>query len=71
MKKIFYKFLYAVSIFLIVVFAIRLGIDYFQYDDAVNSAPFYTFIIERFVEFVVPSIIIFIVGTMMKKKCSK
>lgn len=70
-KENIYKFLYAVSIFLIIWFAIRLGIDYFEYDDIANSAPFYVFIIERVVEFIIPSIIVFIVGTMMKKKYSK
>lgn len=70
-KENIYKFLYAVSIFLIIWFAIRLGTDYFEYDDIANSAPFYVFIIERVVEFIIPSIIVFIVGTMMKKKYSK
>lgn len=70
-KENIYKFLYAVCIFLIVGFAIRLGADYFKYDKINNSAPFYTFIIERVVEFILPSIIVFIVGKVMKKKYSK
>lgn len=70
-KENIYKFLYAVSIFLIIWFVIKLGIDYFEYDDITNSAPFYVFIIERVVEFIIPSIIVFIVGTMMKKKYLK
>lgn len=70
-KENIYKFLYAVCIFLIVGFAIRLGADYFIYDDINNSAPFYTFVIERVVEFILPSIIVFIVGKVMKKKYSK
>ena len=71
MKKIFYKFLYVASIFLIVGFTIRLGVDYFKCDNINNSAPFYTFIIERVVEFILPSIIVFIVAKAMKKKYSK
>ncbi len=70
-KENIYKFLYAVCIFLIIGFAVRLGVDYFKYDNTNNSAPFYAFIIERVVEFIVPSIIIFIVGKVMKKKYSK
>ena len=66
-----YQFLYVVCIFLIVGFAIRLGADYFKYDNINNSAPFYTLIIERLVEFILPSIIVFIVGKVMKKKYSK
>lgn len=48
-KENIYKFLYVVCIFLIVGFAIRLGADYFKYDNINNSAPFYTLIIERLV----------------------
>ncbi len=70
-KENIYKFLYIVCIFLIIAFAIRLGVDYFKYDNTNNSAPFYAFIIERVVEFIVPSIIIFIIGKAMKEKYCK
>lgn len=70
-KENVYKFLYAVCIFLIIGFAIRLGVDYFKYDKINNSTPFYTFIIERMIEFLLPSIIVFIGGKIMKKKYSK
>ncbi len=67
-KENIYKFLYAVSIFLIIGFAIRLGVDYFKYDSYNNSAPFYIFIIQRVVEFIIPSIIVFIAAKIAKKK---
>lgn len=70
-KENIYKFLYTVSIFLIIGFTIRLSVDYFKYDDLNNSAPFYTFIIVRIIEFIIPSIIVFIVGKVMKKKYFK
>ena len=70
-KENFYNFLYAVSIFLIIGFAIRLGVDYFKYDTYSNSAPFYVFIIERVAEFIIPSIIIFIIAKIAKNKYSK
>lgn len=70
-KENIYKFLYAVCIFLIIGFAVRLGVDYFKYDNTNNSAPFYAFITERAVEFIIPSIIVFIVGKVMKKKYLK
>ena len=41
-------------IFLIIGVVIRLGVYYFKYDNTNNSAPFYDFIIERIVEFIVP-----------------
>ena len=67
-KENIYKFLYVVSIFLIVGFTIRLGVDYFKYDTYNNSAPFYYFILERLIEYVLPSVIIFIVAKITKKK---
>ncbi len=70
-KENIYKFLYVVCIFLIIGFAIRLGIDYFKYDSLNNSAPFYVFVVERMVEFILPSIIVFIIGKIVKKKYSK
>lgn len=70
-KENIYKLLYAICIFLIVGFAIRLGADYFKYDNINNSAPFYTCIIERVVEFILPCIIVFIAGKVIKKKYSK
>jgi len=70
-KENIYKFLYTVSVLLVIGFTIRLGVDYFQYDEMNNSAPFYAFIIERVVEFILPSIIVFIVAKVVKKKYSK
>lgn len=70
-KENIYKLLYIVGIFLIVGFVIRLGIDYFKYDNFNNSAPFYIYILIRSVEFIVPSIIIFIIGKVMQIKSLK
>lgn len=70
-KENIYKFLYLISILLIVGAIIRLFVDYIKYDDINNSAPFYILIIERIFEFILPSIILFIVGKIMKKKYVK
>ena len=70
-KENIYKFLYAVSIFLILGFAIRISVDFIKYDEMNNSAPYYAFIIIRVIEFVVPSIICFIAGKIAKKKFAK
>ena len=70
-KENIYKFLYIVSIIFIIGFIMRLGIDYFKYDNMNNSAPFYVFIIVRVVEFIIPSIIVFFIGKAMKKKYFK
>lgn len=67
-KENIYKFFYVISIFLIICFTIRLGVDYSKYNPYSNSAPFYANVIGRIVEFIIPSIIVFIVGKIMKKK---
>lgn len=63
-----YKFLYSISILLIVGFAIRLGADYFKYDAMLTSAPFYVYIITRALEFLLPSAIIFVVAKVLKNR---
>lgn len=68
MKRYIYKVLYIISIIMIVFFMVMVGIDYFSYDLVNNSAPFYTFVLLRFIEFIVPSIIIFIIAEVIKKK---
>lgn len=70
-KESIYPLLYAVSILLLVGFAIRLGADYFRYDTMYTSAPFYVLIIERTIEFLLPAIIVFTAATIIKKKGGK
>ncbi len=70
-KENIYKFLYIVSIIFIIGFIIIIGVDYFKYDNLNNSAPFYTFIIMRIIEFIIPSILVFIIGKIIKNKYSK
>ena len=70
-KENIYKFLYAVCIFLIIGFVIRISVDFIKYDEMNNSAPFYAFIIIRAIQFIMPSIICFVVGKITKKKFTK
>lgn len=67
-KENIYKLLYLISIFLIVGFSIRLGMDYLKYNNTNNSVPFYVFVIKRVIEFILPSIIAFVAGKVMKNK---
>lgn len=72
MKKEWYvTFFYIVSALLALAFCIRLGVDYAGYDAAVNSAPFYVFILERAFEFLLPSVVLLIVARVCKKKLEK
>lgn len=68
MKKNIFKFLYGVSMILIVTFVIIVGVDYFNYNTFENSVPFYIFVFVRILEFIVPSVIIFVISKVLKKK---
>lgn len=60
------KFLYTICTILIIGFIIRITVDYFKYNNVNNSAPFYLYIIIRTIEFIIPSIILFITSKIIK-----
>ena len=62
------KFIYFVCILFIIAFGIRIGADYLKYDSISNSAPFYTFIIARVTECLLPCVVLFIISIIIKKK---
>ena len=70
-KENVYKVLYCVAIVLIILFGIRLGIDYLNYDAYNNYSPFYFCILERGLEFMIPSGIIFMTAKIVKKRYRK
>lgn len=70
-KEKIYKFLYFVSALLIIGFGIRVGVDAYQYSAAINSAPFYVFVLARSAEFILPAAICFVIGIVMNKKQTK
>ena len=61
------KLLYTISMLLIIAFITITFIDYSKYDANINSAPFTADILIRSLEFVLPSIIIFVVTIFMSK----
>ena len=68
-KENIYKILYAVSALLILCFAVFFGVDIYHYNTRVmGSAPLYLYALVRAIEFIVPSIIVFIVALIVKKK---
>lgn len=69
-KQNIYKILYIISLLLFFVFIIILCVDYANYNPFETSAPFYAFVIIRLVEFVVPSILLLLIGKIIKKKYS-
>lgn len=69
MKKAnIYKFLYAISALLVLGFAIHTVVDACRYDSMLTSFPFYVFVLVHAIEYLVPSIIVFIVALIFKKK---
>ena len=70
-RENYYKLLYAISIILLVAFIVSVAVDYHYYNSIATSAPFYVSIIIRGFEFVIPAIIMFVVGIICKKKMSK
>ena len=68
MKKIDWKRIcYVASLILVLVFVIRVILDYINYDAMVNSAPFSVFILVEAINFIVPALLLFIAGLIIGK----
>ena len=67
-KKNIHKFLYVISALLVLGFAIHTIVDACRYDSMLTSFPFYAFIIVHAVEYLLPSLIVFIAALIVKKK---
>lgn len=67
-KPNIYKFLYGASALLALGFAINTIIDACRYDSMLTSFPFYAFVIAHAVVYLVPSLIVFAVALIVKKK---
>lgn len=70
-KHNYYKIMYAISLLLLAIFIIVLLFDYFNYNPLYTSFPFTANILIRTFEFILPSIMIFIIGIILKKKFLK
>lgn len=57
-----------IAIALMIIFGIVVLIDSINYDDMINSAPFESLALVRFIEFMVPSIILVMIARNLKKK---
>lgn len=67
-KKNLYKILYLISLLLIILFIIFTIVDYITFKTNLYSAPFYIFIIVRIIEFILLSIIVFVIGKIIENK---
>lgn len=61
----------AISIILVIAFAIKTIIDYNQYNTTFTSAPFSLWIGVNAVFMIMPAIAVFLVGFIIKKKSDK
>lgn len=56
------------SLALLLCFIVNTAIDYAGYSTTLNSAPFYLWVIVNAAYFVIPAIIVFVVGIFIKNK---
>ncbi len=70
-RKHLYIFLFVIAGLLVLGFAIRLMADYVLYNPTETSFPFYAKVIERSTEFLLPSIVAFVVGLIIRHKNRK
>ena len=59
---------YTLSVLLFLGFIINTIVDYSRYNSTLNSAPFYLWVLVNILCFIVPAIIVFIVGLVIKIK---
>ena len=67
-KENIYKLLYAVAALLVLGFAIHTIVDACRYDSMLTSFPFYAFLLINAVTYLVPSLIVFVLALIVKKK---
>ena len=72
-KENVYKILYAISAILIFAFLVASGIDVYKYNTGgyIGSAPLWLYIFLRAVQFVLPSVIVFLIAIIFKKHFRK
>lgn len=67
-KTFLYKLFYIIAIVLAVVFCVLVAIDSYKYTTTLNSAPFYIFVLVRAITFLLPALISFIIGKIIRHK---
>ena len=71
-KENIHKFLYIISVLLVVGFAIAFGVDAYKYNTGgyLGSAPLYAYALVDAVEYLLTSLAFFVAGLICKKKFS-
>ena len=68
-REVVYKILYAIAAILIFAFVVASGVDVYKYNTGgyIGSAPLWLYILLRAIQFVLPSIIVFLIAFIFKK----
>lgn len=66
MKAKLSKIFSILSVILFIVYIIMILYDYMSYNKSDNSAPFYAFVLVRTIEFLMPSLISFVLSKVIK-----
>ena len=66
-KLLFNKICYVISTTLLVAFVIKLLRDIYVYNTTLNSAPFYIWLVVDMIYFIVPAIILLVIGKVVQK----
>lgn len=56
-----------VSVVLVIAFIVKNVVDYSKYTSTLNSVPFYVWILANALYLIIPAIILFAVGAIIKK----
>lgn len=67
-KKIVCLIMFFLALLLITGCIISIDIDWLNYYSTVNSSPFYVCVIVRCVEYLIPSIVLIVISTVLLKK---
>ena len=57
-----------ISAILVITFIVKNAIDYSQYSTTLNSAPFYVWMLVNALYLIVPAIIVFVIGIVVKQQ---
>lgn len=72
MKKIpAWKILYGAAVLMVLGFCVHIGVDYYQYNTTLNSAPFWVCILVNGLLYLIPAALAFLAGFIAKKKLCK
>ena len=67
-KKTIHTICVIAGIVLVIAFIVKTIVNYYQYSPLSNSAPFYVWVLLNAVYLLVPAIVLFIVGIIIKRK---